>query len=361
MERKILLLIIVSLLVTTGTCTALAEEEEYTVEDLGRDLYFDTDLSAPVGMSCASCHDPDAGFADPDNDLPVSQGILPERYGNRNSPTSAYATYSPQFDEDNYIGGQFWDGRADNLTEQAKGPFLNPLEMHNPNKMEVVKKIKNSDYAVHFEHFSKIDLSYMSEQNVEDAYNFAAFAIAEYESSDEVNKFSSEYDRVGPEGLSGAAREGYGIFAEYCAGCHSDTSLTDKGDVFTTYTYHNMGTPRNEDNPFYDVISKFNPDGDAFTDLGLGGYLKLESENGKMKVPTLRNIDKTAPYMHNGKFNTLEEVVTFLNTPIEERADPAEVDNDVEHIYEYEGSGLVRLTGEEEANLVAFLRTLTDE
>ena len=121
------------------------------MEDLGRHLYFDENLSTPPGMSCASCHQPDAGFADPDTDIPVSQGIVPTRFGNRNSPSAAYAAFSPVFyydeDEELYIGGQFWDGRAATLADQAKGPFLNPLEMKNPNKKTVVRRVKKSDCA----------------------------------------------------------------------------------------------------------------------------------------------------------------------------------------------------------------------
>ncbi|NIO11157.1 MAG: cytochrome-c peroxidase, partial [Deltaproteobacteria bacterium] len=112
--------------------------------------------------SCASCHSPEAGFADPDTDLPVSQGVLPKnRFGNRNSPSAAYAMFSPvfHFDEEEslWIGGQFWDGRAtgevlgDPLADQALGPFVNILEMNNPNKLVVINQIRRSDYADLFE------------------------------------------------------------------------------------------------------------------------------------------------------------------------------------------------------------------
>ena len=98
---------------------------------LGEKLYFDATLSEPAGQSCASCHIPGAGFADPDRELPVSRGIHPDRFGNRNTPTAAYALYSPPlyFDEkeQHYVGGQFWDGRAKSLEEQAKQPFVDPV------------------------------------------------------------------------------------------------------------------------------------------------------------------------------------------------------------------------------------------
>ncbi len=95
---------------------------------LGRHLYFDTNLSEPAGQSCASCHAPGAGWAEPDQNLPVSEGAVAGRFGNRNSPTSAYAAFSPLFSRTGteYVGGQFWDGRAADLAEQAKGPGRQP-------------------------------------------------------------------------------------------------------------------------------------------------------------------------------------------------------------------------------------------
>ena len=111
-------------------------------EQLGKNIYFDAQLSEPAGQACASCHDTGAGFADPDRHLPVSEGVIPGRFGNRNSPSAAYATFFPPFTTKGGIrGGQFWDGRAATLAEQAKGPLLNPLEMDNPDKASVVKKV----------------------------------------------------------------------------------------------------------------------------------------------------------------------------------------------------------------------------
>lgn len=358
MQRKLLFLVMFSLLVTTGTCTALTDEEE-----LGKQLYFDTDLSTPAGMSCSSCHDPAAGYADPDSNLPVSQGVLPNRFGNRNSPTSAYAAFSPEFTEltvdgeTQYIGGQFWDGRAANLTEQAKGPFLNPLEMHNPGEREVVIRIRNSDYAEDFEDITGVDLSDMSEDNINLAYDRAAGAIAAYESTSELNQFSSKYDyfMAGEAELTDEEAEGLVLFNENCMDCHSYVPDDADKDVFTDYSYHNLGTPANPDNPFYDVARKFNPEGSGYIDYGLGGSLGLASENGKMKVPTLRNVAVTAPYMHNGVFSDLNEVVSFLNTRDCGEWPASEVDNEVDT-----SVGNLGLTEDEVDDIVAFLETLTD-
>ena len=123
-------------------------------EKLGKKLYFDENLSEPNGQSCASCHLPSAGFADPDQGIPVSEGVIPGLFGGRNSPTAAYAMYNPifHFDGELYIGGQFLDGRAtgnelgDPLADQALAPFLNPVEMANTSKTTVVGDALESNY-----------------------------------------------------------------------------------------------------------------------------------------------------------------------------------------------------------------------
>ena len=349
---------------------ATASAEEVTLspkEELGKLLYFDNNLSTPNKQSCASCHDPEFGFADPDQNLPVSQGVLPERFGNRNSPSAAYASYSPDFTSDYedsqifYYGGQFWDGRADNLTEQAKGPFLNPLEMHNPNKLTVVQDIRISDYADLFEEVygpGALD-------NVDTAYDYTAEAIAAYESSIEVSKFSSRYDEYLAEEYTLSDEEALGLKLfngkANCSECHS--SIGNK-PIFTDFTYDNLGVPRNPNNPFYSLPKAFNPLRSAYIDLGLGGsgrteIVDPESEVGKMKVPTLRNIGKTAPYTHNGYFNNLEDLVHFYNTrDVESEGWPApEVAANVNS----DKVGNLGLNDTEEKAIVAFLMTLDDE
>jgi len=365
----LLVIFVVALLTTCGTCAALTEEQQQ-LEELGKLLYFDTDLSTPAGQSCASCHEPTAGFADPDSELPVSQGVLPQnRFGNRNSPTAAYATFSPDFgpitDEDGdtlYVGGQFWDGRAKDLVEQAKGPFLNPLEMNNPSKLAVIVKIKNSEYADIFEEVTGVNLKDLSKSNVETAYNEAAEAIAAYESSVEVNPFSSKYDAYVDEvyELSEEEKLGLDLFngdRAKCSQCHtSEPGLYADKALFTDYTYDNLGTPKNPDNPFYGLPKAFNPAGANFIDYGLGGILNEGSEMGKFKVPTLRNIAVTSPYMHNGVFDDLEEVVDFYNTRDVVDWPAPEVDDNINR----EELGDLGLTSTEVEAIVAFMETLTD-
>lgn len=373
MYRKILLLAVIG-------CVALLLLSEINSsgsgtltdkETLGKLLYFDENLSTPEGMSCASCHHPDAGFADPDTDLPVSQGIVPTRFGDRNSPSAAYAAFSPDFhwdeDEEMYIGGQFWDGRAADLVEQAKGPFLNPLEMKNPNKKRVVQAVAKSSYASLFKQVYGRDAF----KDVEMAYDMIADAIAVYEASAELNQFSSKYDYYVQGLVELTEQEAWGLelFNDpekgNCAACHpSEPGPYADQALFTDYSYDNLGAPKNWASPFLYMSTEFNPDGMDYIDYGLGGFLKKSgyaedaymAEWGKFKVPTLRNIAATPPYMHNGVFSTLQEVVDFYNTRDVGDWPPPEVAENVN----FDELGDLGLTDEEVDAVVAFMETLTD-
>ncbi len=340
--------------------------EQATMSELGRELFFDTNLSSPAGQACATCHDPAAGFADPDSDMPTSEGVMAGRFGGRNTPTAAYASLSPVFEFTNdpavdpavffYVGGQFLDGRAADLVEQAKGPFLNPIEMANPDKAAVVNKVRNSAYAGKFVYVFGADAFADSEV----AYDNIATAIAEFEKSPELNPFSSKFDffQKGMVTLNAQETLGLDVFQKKgkCATCHllpeTLPAPMDPPASFTDFRYFNLGVPKNPNNPFYTQDMAFNPDGASFIDNGLGAEVQVATKNGKFKTSTLRNIELTAPYMHNGVFATLEEVVDFYNTD-----DPPapEVDNDITA-----DVGFLDLTPDEEAALVAFLKTLTD-
>jgi cytochrome c peroxidase len=287
-----------------------------TVEDLGALLFADTNLSTPAGRSCQSCHNPSAGFADPDHGLPTSKGAVKGRFGDRNSPTAAYASASPDFAFDSglgeYVGGQFWDGRAKDLVEQAQGPFLNPVEMNNADAAEVVNKVKDADYAAIYEEL------YGSLDSTDTAFLHVAEAIAAFEASSAVTPYTSKYDAylAGTASLTSSEAHGLELFTDSagpnCVQCHSlDTGKDGTAAVFTNHQYRNIGVPKNPDNPFYSMPAEFNPDGADFVDLGLGSVLKDPTQYGKMKVPTLRNIVDTSPYMHNGVYGTLEEVLNL--------------------------------------------------
>jgi cytochrome c peroxidase len=386
----------------------LAQPELEPIEELGQFLYFDANLSQPGGQSCASCHDPNFGFVDPDADLPVSEGVLPDRFGNRNSPAAAYAMYAPTrfFDEVEglWIGGQFWDSRAtgldlgDPLADQALGPFLNPVEMNNKTKDRVIKDVASSDYAALFEAVwgdGSLD-------DVEAAYDQVALSIAAFERTPLFAQFDSKYDAYLESCLdmggdpgdcalgqgSKARKAGAAIFSDLewrglqlfmgennndgvlgkkegamCAACHvadwtpaaDDVVVPDWAPagmvppVFTDFTYDNLGVPKNTEYP----LDPFAPD-----DLGLGPVVSDVDENGKFKVMTLRNIGLTAPYAQNGLFKSLKEITHFYNT----RDVPAEMwpPPEYEPTINVDELGNLGLSSEDEDAIVAFMMTLSD-
>lgn len=359
------------LLVVAGAAAQSSLSTLTPQEQLGKDLFFDTNLSDPSGQSCAACHDPSVGYTGPDQAInaagAVYEGAVPGRFGNRKPPAAAYAGDSPilHFDGTNWVGGMFWDGRAtgerlgDPLAEQAQGPFLNPLEQNNASAQVVIDKVLLSGY-------SDLFLEVCTDSAV--YYDCIGRSIAAYERSAEVSAFTSKYDYwlVGKAKLTGQEQWGLALFngKAGCSKCHP-------GPLFTDFTYDNLGVPRNPLNPFY-AETVWNPLGEAWVDTGLGGFLEgsgyqesvYEAEWGKHKVPTLRNV-ALAPtnhfikaYSHNGYFKSLWEIVHFYNTrDVPGAGWPApEIAVNV-NTTELGNLGLNR--GEELA-IVAFLETLSD-
>jgi len=142
-----------------------------------------------------------------------------------------------------------------------------------------------------------------------------------------------------------------------CAECHpSGPGPNQEPPLFTDFTYDNLGVPKNPENPYYYLPKSLNPDGEQFVDLGLGSIVEKLEENGKFRVPTLRNVAVTAPYMHNGVFKTLRQVVVFYNTRDVGPWPAPEVPQNVNR----EELGDLGLAEQEVDAIVAFLRTLTD-
>jgi cytochrome c peroxidase len=142
-----------------------------------------------------------------------------------------------------------------------------------------------------------------------------------------------------------------------CAECHpSRLGLNHEPPLFTDFTYDNLGVPKNPESPYYYLPKSLNPNGTKFVDLGLGGVVNKPEENGKFRVPSLRNVAVTAPYMHNGIFKTLRQVVVFYNTRDVGPWPAPEVPQNVNH----EELGNLGLTEQEVDDIVAFLSTLTD-
>ncbi len=368
MGKKIVMIGLVVLLVGAGMAFAQGLTPQ---EQLGKNLFFDTNLSDPPGQSCAACHAPNVGWTGPDQAInaggAVYEGAVPGRFGNRKPPAAAYAGDSPilHFDGTNWVGGMFWDGRAtgstlgDPLAEQAQGPFLNPLEQNNASPQVVIDKVLASSYSVQFLEICTDPAIY---------YECIARTIAAYERSSEVSQYTSKYDYwlKGKARLTGEEMRGLQLFRgkAKCAACHVEP-------LFTDFTYDNLGVPRNPANPFYNEPD-WNPLGEAWVDTGLGGFLQAAGYPeavwgaawGKQKVPTLRNVDKrpfkkfVKAYGHNGYFKSLEEIVHFYNTRDVAGAGwpPPEVAANV-NTTDVGNLGLSR--GEENA-IVMFLKTLSD-
>ncbi|MDX2003390.1 MAG: cytochrome c peroxidase [Chitinophagales bacterium] len=323
-------------------------------QKLGRQMFFDMSMSDPIGISCASCHHPSQGFADPTMAV-VSEGAVSGMFGTRNSPTVAYSAFVPPLHwdekEELYIGGLFWDGHANTLAEQAAMPMMASNEMNNKDKARVVGVVKKASY-------SNLMLEIYGPNafdNVDSAFSHITECISAYERSPEVNPFSSKYDHYlkGKAKLTAQEKRGLELFVDVkkgnCAACHPTEPDPATGKVlFTDFSYDNIGTPVNKE------LLKKTPTYQK--DLGLGAFVKKDSENGKFRVPTLRNVAVTPPYLHNGIFNTLEEVVRFYNERDHGKFGEPEVAENVNQ----EELGDLKLTEQEVQDIVAFMKTLTD-
>ena len=392
--------------------SSVAADLSYILENpdlqrLGERLFFDKNLSTPSGQSCAECHAPQTGWTGPDEEINraagVYAGVIPDRFGNRKPPSSAYATLAPPLhleQEDGerlFVGGNFWDGRAtgwelgNSAADQAHGPLLNPVEQNNPDVEAVVNRICQSDCNGLFRKVcSDIwGIGEINDKNMEMAKGIISLAIAAYENSEKVNQFTSKYDYYlkGVVDLTPQEKWGLELFEDEgkCAECHpSRRGPRGELPVLTDFTYDNLGIPRNPMNPWYEMPSKYNPDGPKWVDPGLGGFLSqvpqyamFASENyGKHRVPTLRNVDKrpysgfVKAYGHNGYFKSLEEFVHFYNKRdvlprCDSVSDPQPGVNcwpepEVHQNINEDELGDLKLTREEELAIVEFLKTLSD-
>lgn len=341
-----------------------------TAVSVGRQIFFDTNLSSNANQSCASCHDPEHGFADPDVSVtaPVSEGSVANTFGNRNAPTSAYASFIPNFGlsttptvetASKYQGGQFLDGRREDLVAQAKDPFLNPVEMNNTDAAEVVSKVQTADYADEF-------LEVFGDNAFDDtttAYDMIASAIAAFEASTEMNPFSSKFDAVmaSEDSFTASEQRGFDLFTgtrAKCANCHIVNPAGGGPALFTDFKYFNIGTPINPDNPVYLVDS-------GFVDEGLAANPEIDpadpaSERGKFRTPTLRNIELTAPYMHNGVYATLEEVIRHYDIQVTQEFITPEIRDNIASELNPGTFTSLGLLPEEYIDLENFMKTLTD-
>lgn len=249
--------------------------------ELGRRLFFDPILSKDGSISCSSCHDPKRGFADPRR---VSLGVN-NAAGTRQAMTVLNAAYHLT---------QFWDGRAPTLEEQAKGPVPNPVEMAHSLAGVERKLMANPRYV-------KLFAEAWGPGRI--TYEMVAKSIASYERT--LISGNSPFDRYYYGGdktaMSESAIRGLQFYlnpslkAANCVSCHR---IDKEYATFTEEKFHNTGVA-------WDPVTK------QITDMGRFAVTGNPRQPGAFKVPTLRNIALTAPYMHNGSLKTLEEVIDF--------------------------------------------------
>ncbi len=357
-------------------CTANSpvQAEPLTLEKLGESLFHDENLSMNRTQSCASCHSPAQGFSDARRsaDGAFSLGDDGESLGNRNAPTASYAAFIPPFHQNSkseWIGGLFWDGRANSLEDQAGGPPLNPIEMGMPNKATLVQRLRDDPaYTERFVALFAPDVL----QDDESGFEAMTQAIAAFERSEAFAPFSSKYDRylAGKEELSKEEELGRTLFFSEqftnCNQCHQlRTSPMGAQETFSDYSYHNIGVPRNP------AVSHDAGMPTDFVDEGLLANPQVNdpAQRGKFRTPTLRNVAVTGPYMHNGVFQDLRTVVLFYNR-YNSKSEAAQINPETgqhwgdapvpETLSVQELTHGPALEARRVDALVAFLKTLTD-
>ncbi|MBZ4023748.1 methylamine utilization protein MauG [Rhodobacter sp. TJ_12] len=349
-----------------------------TEAELGEQLFFDPSFSRNRTLACASCHDPNRAFTD-GRETPargiVSLGDDLHALGVRNAPTVTYAMLSPAFHYDaaagEYVGGQFHDGRAATLADQAMGPPLNPVEMMLPDAAAVVARIReNPGYEEAFTRLYGEDVFDMPEdpQTVPAAYRAFGRAIEAFEKTPALAPFDSKYDRFlrGEYDLTVLEDLGRTLFFSNnnvnCATCHMLKREDAPREPFTNHQFRNIGVPRNPD---LLALGQVAPD---FIDQGLleNPEVTDTAQEGRFKTPSLRNVAVTGPYMHNGVFRDLRTVIAFYdhyNNP--DRAQNPETGApwaapEVPHTVDREDLRAQPLNDRKIDALVAFLETLTD-
>ena len=302
----------------------IPEDNPLTVDgvELGRHLFYDPILSLDSTMSCSSCHFPAGSFTDT---LAVSTGVDGVA-GTRSSMSLLNVGY--------FTNGLFWDGRVQTLEEQALLPVEDPIELHHtwPSVMDKLKV--HSKYPTLFR--KAFGISSKNEMTKE----LAAKALASFERimvSSGQSKYDLVINHVGNAQFTDEEIFGRILFEIEPAGSDGHPSCTHchGGDLLTNNAYENNGL---------DLVSSLND----FTDKGYGAVTGELQDNGRFRVPSLRNIELTAPYMHDGRFETLEEVIDHYASGVH----PAE------NINPFQSSFLI--TDEEKAYLIAYLKTFTD-
>jgi cytochrome c peroxidase len=353
---------------------------------LGQLIFHDPSLSASGRMSCASCHDPALGHASPFTTPVAFGGVNSDQAGLRNPPAIRYLKFNGPFKLDTDgtpMGGFFWDGRENTLADQAKGPLLSASEMGNLSADRVIEKLKATTYANQFKSVFGADIF----NNPATAFDRVAYALERYQIEDkDFAPFTSKFDAVnaGKATFTDSEIKGLAWFNRAdkgnCAACHPSTKPDNApAALFTDFTYDSLGLPRNAG-----VGGIPANDDPAFFDKGLCGPVRTNLSTrtdlcGAFKVPSLRNVALRKRFFHNGKFDTLNQVVSFYVTrdtspsvwyPLDLLGNPLSYNdllpsekpnvNVSEGPYNRVLGQSPALTAQEISELIAFLRTLSD-
>lgn len=301
------------------------------IELLGKRVFEDKTLSRPAGVACASCHQAQQAYQGNNGSsiAAFARGAAPNTQSKRNTPTIMYASFSPPFSfveerdvrtghrEMIPVGGQFLDGRAATLTEQVEEPLFDPNEMNAASKKAVVDAIRSGPYA----ELLRQVFGENSFNNYNEVFVKISQAVAAFESSSRFHPFSSKFDDYlrGKAELTPLELKGFTLFKDpkkgNCLSCHvgKETSQNPQDWLFTDYTYDALGGPKHQQ-----ARSVSRPDLGLCAQPGLAKKItfqtRLDSFCGAFKVPTLRNIAQTSPYLHNGVFSNLRDVVAFYAT-----------------------------------------------
>jgi cytochrome c peroxidase len=316
---------------------------------LGDKLFHDKRFSSTGEVSCATCHDKDKGFTD---NLPVSEGIN-KLTGTRNAPTVINAAY---------LQTQFWDGREPTLEAQSAGPFINPVEMALPSHEPILKIVRTDP------EYTDLFKKAFGKTGVQVTMTEVEKAIASFERT--LVAGNSPFDRYyfagDKKAMTPAAIRGLDVFINKgrCVSCHV---IEQTQALFTDNRFHMIGVavqqmPRNLDELAAAVedVKKRGADTAVLSNAktsSLGRYAVTRdlTDVGAFKTPTLRSIELTAPYLHDGSLKTLEEVVKFYNN--------GGRINETDPVPELLSGGIrpLNLTDAEEADLVEFLKALTSQ
>ena len=386
--------------------------------ELGKLLFFDTSLSYSGGLSCASCHSPEHAYGPASAEPALRGGPDLKAQGVRAVPSLMYLERQPNFsigpdnEENENVslaqlaalgqsaaraqktatdtqatkanlvpqGGLFWDGRADTLQQQALVPLLNPLEMANESVVALAATLRGEPYAYRFTQLFGPAVFDDPQQAVAEAL----FAIARFEIEDpSFHPYTSKFDfwLEGSARLSPAELRGYLLFSDpakaNCGGCHLDQPTADGlPPLFTDHQFEAVGVPRNPA-----LAANRDP---AYADLGICGPYRTDigAETqycGMFTTPTLRNVATRQVFMHNGVYHTLEQVLDFYNfrdvapekiylraaggsiakyddIPAKYRANIDVADPP----FDRKPGDQPAMTPQNEADIIAFLKTLTD-